>query len=470
MGFPRGSGPIIACATGTRAPCALALIRLSGFSTWKRVGKFFPRSGPMEPCRAYPVRLIDPDTGESVDHVIATYFEAPGSYTGENVLELSVHGNPLNVDRIIALFCRKGFFSLALPGEFTYRAVLNKKMTLSQAEGLDLLLNASSGFALSQGLRVLDGDIQETFLELRDSFIRLKSAVELSIDFADDVGEEEIKAQIRKGLGRCLAITKRLAGSSVGGDLVRPRVCLAGPTNAGKSTLFNAIVGKSRSIVSDVEGTTRDYVGESVTFGGVGYEVTDTAGLRADSHDRIEREGMERTGRLLKKSFFRILVLHPGRDCGDGFADADWDLIVCTHADKKPRISESVLRFAGGAKVLWTGFGPIGAEAFGPIGPLAQGGPIGAGVPIADVLFGEISNKFNELAAENPLLIERHGNIVREIHEDLSRLERLLADRGDVAVLASEVGMAALKADALIGVVAPEDVLDSLFANFCIGK
>jgi tRNA modification GTPase len=174
MKFLHSDDPIIACSTSSHANAAIAVIRISGFKDLEAFRKFFTHSGPIEPRKVYYTSVVL--QGQVLDDICLTYFQGPKSYNGENILELSVHGNTLNVERILDLFVSYAGCRVAQPGEFTYRALKNKKLTLSQVEGLDLFLNANSGYALDQGLSLLSGNLSlfsaQIFPRIIDRFLR----------------------------------------------------------------------------------------------------------------------------------------------------------------------------------------------------------------------------------------------------------------------------------------------------------
>jgi tRNA modification GTPase len=187
MELLQSTGSIITCSSGTSSNCAISVIRLSGFKDVKSILKY-TNIKKFKARYAHFCKLIF--NNQVIDEVIAIYYPAPNSFTGENILELNVHGNRLNVERIINLFIEEEGFKSALPGEFTYRALKNKKLNLAQVEGLDLLLNANSGFILNQGFSLLSGSLQDDYLNLHDAYLKHLSSIEMSIDFMEDVGEE----------------------------------------------------------------------------------------------------------------------------------------------------------------------------------------------------------------------------------------------------------------------------------------
>ncbi|HXH73572.1 MAG TPA: hypothetical protein VNJ08_01305, partial [Bacteriovoracaceae bacterium] len=225
MKFLYSDEPIIACSTCTHANAALAVLRISGFPQVSLYEKFFSSiSGPIEPRKVYYTKLVH--NQEVVDDICLTYFKAPHSFNGENILELSIHGNTLNVERVLSLFVAHGGCRHASAGEFTYRALKNKKLDLAQVEGLDLFLNANTPYALTQGMDLLNGNLHEIYLEVLNLFLLHKSSLELSLDFADDVGEETARKYFDSSLadfsGKFETLVKRVA--PIGPDLLQPEV------------------------------------------------------------------------------------------------------------------------------------------------------------------------------------------------------------------------------------------------------
>ena len=201
MNFYTDDKTIIACSTGTQSNTAIAVIRLSGFKNLPDLQKFFSFDlKKTDNRKSHLTNIIFKD--KIYDNGLLVFFPEGQSYTGENVLELSVHGNQLNIQRILNLFINEGGLRSAHPGEFTYRALKNKKLSLSQVEGLDMLLNANSSLMLSQGLDILQGDLHAQYLALYDSFLKLKAAVEISIDFSEDVGAEETQILFNKSFDK----------------------------------------------------------------------------------------------------------------------------------------------------------------------------------------------------------------------------------------------------------------------------
>ncbi|MFZ4712904.1 MAG: tRNA modification GTPase [Bacteriovoracaceae bacterium] len=462
MNFNFSDGPIIACSTGYQGNSAIALIRISGFIDLAPFQPFLRVSiDKLKPRLAIFTDLLDKT--EVVDSIVITYFQGPHSYNAENILELSVHGNVLNVERILSLFETHQLARRAYPGEFTYRALKNGKMNLSQVEGLDLMLNAQSEYALKQGLSLLGGDLQESYLKLHDAYLKLKTVTEMHFDFLEDIGEEKAQnlfVQAKEEFTEIVEILNQRATVSDGG-LLSPEVVLVGDTNAGKSSLFNKILGESRAIVSAVKGTTRDFISESIQFQGLTFRLIDTAGLRDESSDEIELEGMKLSLSRVKKAFFKILVINPfEKQVGlKNFQNLSFDLIIFTHSDL-PQFDL--------AKAEFLSSGSIEPEKLvGSIEPLSINSKSGSMGPELSHL---ILNKYNLLMSKSPILLERHRVFIRILSTELNNFNYLYDNESDMAIISHHLNSIGQTIAELIGVMAPDEVLDHLFSNFCIGK
>ncbi len=475
MNFYTDDLPIIACSTGTSSNTAIAVIRLSGFKNLIALQKFFSFSLlKVKKRTSHLTNILFED--KVFDNGLLVYFPEGESYTGENVLELSVHGNQLNISRLLDLFLKESNFRPAHPGEFTYRALKNKKLSLSQVEGLDMLLNANSSLMLSQGLDILQGDLHAQYLALYDAFMKLKSAVEISIDFSEDVGAEETQKLFKNSFDRFFKIISALKTRTEGNisSLLAPEIAITGQTNAGKSSLFNILLNDDRSIVSSIAGTTRDYVSEVISIDGTNYKLIDTAGIR-ESSDVIEKIGIERALVILKRSFFKILVINPFETSAEyltKFSGIDFDLLIVSHWDKvdfQEKLSEIDLTNFRSIYSLKANF------LSGSIEPLRNnGGPIEPALnmngPIEPLLKRLVADRFNLLTSNNPILIDRHRRSIDRVYNKSVLFSSNIEEMVDVAILSSEVNILGNDLAELIGIISPDDVLNSIFSNFCIGK
>ena len=454
MKFLYSNDLIIACSTCTQAHAALAVIRISGFNDLAVFKGLFRFSGPIEPRRVYYTQLIHQN--EVIDDICLTFFKAPHSFNGENILELSVHGNTLNVERILNLFIEQGC-RLASPGEFTYRALKNKKLSLSQVEGLDLFLNANSGFALDQGLSLLSGQLHQIYDELYDLFLKHKSALELSIDFIDDVGEETAHSYLHSSLQdfkkKFEQLHRRVLPLDI--NLIQPEIVIAGLPNSGKSSLFNLLLRDDRAIVSSQAGTTRDFLSEIVVISGVKYKIFDTAGIRS-SEDFIEAEGIKRSRAKMANSFFKILLINPFEMDPEfnSFAHQSFDAVYFTHSDLDG-FNEAR------SKVLnqYPFLGPMGAFDLNNFTANNE-----------NDLFAIINKKYLNLTKDKPILLDRHKTLINQVHLQLEGYVNLISYETDVAVISHELNTLASCLTELLGIVSPDQVLHSLLYKTCIVK
>ena len=484
------SGPIVACSTCLQGNAGLAVLRLSGFDSLDSLQSFFDKPvSKFTPRKQIHLNLLS-NTKEVLDDVLVTYFPTPFSFTGENVLEISLHGNIVHVERIISFIVNQFSFSRAQPGEFTYRAFKNGKLNLAQVEGLDLLLSADSNFLFEQGLSQLNGELYLKYHQLYKSLLEFTASVELSIDFSDDVGEEQIKNLQHKHLKKIHSDISHLEKRCLTpiGSLLEPSIVLYGLPNAGKSTVFNYLVADERSIVSSIEGTTRDYISESLLLDLGRVRLIDTAGLR-DGVDVIEQEGIKRSHFQINNAFFKILIVNPHSHFENKFNDVDIDLIIFTHADTpdfKSKFSNLRSQFSASIPmVLWGQVegGSMGADrSSGPMGANIDFGSIGAqlfdGSIGPDIFYGDILHIINTLAGykydiltkNKPVLVARQRELIIDLSVKINKFVDLFNTIDDIAVISSELSLIVNVSQELIGVFTPDDVLHHIFNNFCIGK
>ena len=487
---------IIACSSGN-SRCAISIIRISGKDFLDEINSFFSiELSSLTPNLAKFCKIHVDD--KVLDEAVLTYFKSPHSYNGEDILEISVHGNPINVRRIIKTFTNNSSLREAYPGEFSLRAMNNKKLTLAQVEGLDLLLNANSVFSLDQGLSILGGDLKEKFIELHSAFLNHKSSLELGFDFLEDVGEEQFNKNFNESvtkLGNIIGSLYEQRNRSPY-NLVKPKICLVGLPNAGKSSLFNNLLDSDRSIVSDIAGTTRDFVSEDIYIGESLYTLIDTAGIRA-TEDIIEKEGVKRSLSILENSFFKILLVNPStfdKDFYEDLANVSFDLIIFSHSDDegfKKSLSKnglSILQNIG--PIEPSDFGPIEPSDFGSIEPTNFGpiepadlGPIEPKIEISysanlkssqkqlnNLIFNMISSKYLKLIDFDPVLIERHSESIKLIYEKFEEYKNTIKNIDDISIISSELNILGHCISELIGIISPDNVLHNIFDNFCIGK
>ena len=297
------------CAIATGRGGAIGIVRVSGPEAIKTTDKIFTptdKNGKtLAERQPYTITFgkITDDDGETVDDVLVSLFRAPHSYTGEDSTEISCHGSAYVLQRVMQLLIAHGCRA-AGPGEFTRRAFLNGKMDLSQAEAVADLIASTSAATHRLAINQMRGGFSRELAQLRDKMLRLTSLLELELDFSD---HEELEFADRTELDSTAVqietAISRLASSFSVGNAIKNGVpvTIVGETNAGKSTLLNALVGEDRAIVSDIHGTTRDVIEDTADIGGVTFRFIDTAGIR-DTDDTIERLGIDRTFKKISQA------------------------------------------------------------------------------------------------------------------------------------------------------------------------
>ncbi|MCS7214379.1 MAG: tRNA uridine-5-carboxymethylaminomethyl(34) synthesis GTPase MnmE [Candidatus Calescibacterium sp.] len=287
-------------------PSAIGIVRISGSKT-KDILTKITRKQNFSPRFAHLVRVYDED-GTQLDESIAIFYPEPSSYTGEDMAEIFLHGNPVIINHVVSL-CIKNGARMAQEGEFTKRAFLNGKLSLEKAESVLSIVNSSTLAGVKASFKVLKGEFSRVIEDIRTGIIDVLSDIEASVDFPEDVDpdipKEKIENNIRYNLEKVEKIYSSWKGAKV---MLDGAVCVViGKPNAGKSSLFNILVGESRAIISPFPGTTRDYIDARIDIGGVLIKLIDTAGVR-ETPDPIEKEGIKRAIELAKKSDIILCV------------------------------------------------------------------------------------------------------------------------------------------------------------------
>ncbi|MFP5349972.1 MAG: tRNA uridine-5-carboxymethylaminomethyl(34) synthesis GTPase MnmE [Gammaproteobacteria bacterium] len=429
----------------------VAVVRVSG-SNAPTIARALLGDLP-SPRRAHYGRFRDA-AGQTIDHGIALYFPAPHSFTGEDVLELHAHGAPIVVDlliqRIVALGAR-----LARPGEFSERAFLNGKLDLAQLEAIADLISAQSEAAARGALRSLEGEFSRRVHALVEELTRLRMYIEAAIDFPEEEIDFLADARIANALETLTQSLNALNDAAHQGVLLNSgmTVVLVGAPNVGKSSLLNALSGTDTAIVSDTPGTTRDIVRAPLNIDGLPLHVLDTAGLRA-SDDAIEREGMARARAAMTRADRVLLVL-------DDRAPAT------THAHERAQLPPSIPCTLVYNKIDLTGRAP--GVVPGPEPAIAISATSGAGI---DALREHLKQCMGYQPAGEGTFIarRRHLEAIGRAHAHVDQAHAQLAQHKAGELVAEELRRAQQALGEITGAVTPEDLLERIFASFCIGK
>lgn len=437
----------------------VAIVRLSGPDSWRIAhARVILPCGEMTPRYAHNGQLTD-EWGQTIDHVLVLPFKAPRSYTGEDVVEIHCHGGSLLAQRCLELVISAGARQ-ALPGEFTRRAFENGRLDLSQAEAVAALIHARSNEALRAANRTLSGELTEQVKDLREGLISLAAEVEVGLDFPDEdvpLVDDGTLAERMEVLRSLLADLKDRCASGV---ILREgvRVALVGRPNAGKSSLLNALLKESRSIVTSVPGTTRDIVEAVLTYRGVPLRLVDTAGMGEPSHDEVELLGVERAKKAMKSADVRVWIIDGSRPADDldmkliADAAAGSHVLVISKSDLERKFDEKEL-----------------AEQF-PDSPLVVlSAKKGAGLD-------ELKEAIVSLAYGNKSVDDSLNASVRQVGELKAASEsledgRLALESGlGQGAVASCLADAKRALDRLLGLENDQSLLDEIFSRFCVGK
>lgn len=435
---------IFAPATAT-GRAALAVLRVSGPQAAVAVRALTGREPP-EPRQATLRRLHDPATGEAVDQALLLWFPGPRSETGEDLLEIQHHGGHAVLAALLAVLGRIPGFRPAAAGEFTRRAFLNGKLDLTAAEGLADLVDATSRAQASQALRQLDGELGRLYGGWRERLLTALALIEAEIDFApDEEVPDAMLARVLPDLRRLEAELSAHLADDHRGERLRAGVTVAviGPPNVGKSSLVNLLARRDVAIVTAIAGTTRDVIEVQLELGGVPVTLLDTAGL-CDTDDPIEAEGVARARQRAELADLRLYVVDAGAPAPLIPMD-DRTILVGNKVD----IALDVPRTAGS----------IGISC-----------RTGAGIA---ALVAQLTERAAALVAtgEAPLLTRaRHREAVATAGAALARFGAVATSGGELALLAEDLRVAAGALGRITGAVGTEDVLDRIFATFCIGK
>jgi tRNA modification GTPase len=470
----------IASAATPQGTGAIAVVRISGPGALRLLLRLAPAMGELpEPRRATLVELRDPTDGELLDRAVATFYSGPASYTGEDMVELSCHGGRL-VPALVLEACLRGGARAADPGEFTRRAYLNGKLDLVQAEAVADLIEARSRALHRAALGQLERGLSARVAALRSSLVSLEAALAHHIDFPEEddapVPVEDIGGRARVLAGEMGA----LLATAPEGELLREGALavLAGRPNAGKSSLYNALIGEERAIVTEEPGTTRDALIAAVELGGFPFRLVDTAGLR-ESGERIERMGIEVTRRYLERADVVLLCLPAGEGVGpteeaflSGMGDAPV-LLVETKADLLARDSEAeAVPWSAGVSP------PDGSDSVSTAARPRLAGKVHVSVVTGDgldvlrrLLAALVYSGFVSASPDAPVLTRRRQrDALGRALSEVRAFSVALQDGFPVEVAATHLRTAETALEELLGVVSVEDVLDAVFAEFCVGK
>jgi tRNA modification GTPase len=438
----------------------IGIVRLSGRDAQRLLSAHFELRSPLLPGRARYCAIVD--GGARLDEGVVTWFAAPNSYTGEDVLEVAAHGSPVILDLLVRRALEAGA-RLARPGEFTERAFLRGRIDLTQAEAVRDLIAAETLYQVRVAAEQLGGALSRRVAPVKEQLVALVTLLEAGIDFAEDDIDVTPDAEIRRRLDTLDAALAPIAASFREGRLVHNGLTMAivGRPNAGKSSLFNRLVERERAIVTATPGTTRDLVTERISLGGIPVELVDTAGLR-ETRDEAESHGIARTESAMADADLVLLLL---------------DATAAVDSDGRLRLPEEdarLLTFLEGRSALLVLnkidlARPVSLDSL--TDDLAQVSALtGEGVPeLRAGLLVRVRGTAND--AEGGMLTSlRHYEALQGCAQALERARGALAERVPHEMLLLDLYAALQQLDQLTGATTADDILDRIFSSFCIGK
>lgn len=465
------SETIIALATPSGIG-AIGVIRLSGPDAINIVNEVFAgKDLSIQPSHTIHFGTIR-DGNQILDEVLVSLFIGPKSYTRENVVEISTHGSAFIIESIIKLLIRKGARP-ANPGEFTLRAFLNGQLDLSQAEAVADLIASNSQASHQVAMQQMRGGFSGELQNLRDQLIHFASMIELELDF----GEEDVEFANREDLKGLIyqinRILHRLIQSFEQGNVMKNGVpvVIAGKPNVGKSTLLNALLNEERAIVSEIAGTTRDTVEDEMIIGGLRFRFIDTAGIR-DTEDIIEAKGVERTHEKIKQAKLIIYLIDPEQDVKEIESQITYlkelNIPFLTVVNKKDMVTSELEEELSVISCQLSGKEENQEQNDDKIIFISAKNKIGI-----EELKSSILEKVNlhKINTDDVLISNiRHLEALQKTEESLNRVLLNIDNPITSDFLASDIKQALYYLGEITGQVTTDDLLETIFSKFCIGK
>ncbi len=453
--------PIVAIATPP-GNGAIGIIRLSGRESLEIVNGILNKRVDKEKRNRAVFRKVK-ENGKVIEHAVIIYYASPKSYTGEDVVELSVHGNMILMEKIVNILLKDKRLRPALPGEFTQRAFLNGKLDLTQAEAVAEVIAAGSISAATLSMKHLEGDVKTYLQSIKSQLIDAVSLLELELDFSQEDLElieknklVKLLEQINEKIANTLEIYNSRKFLTKGIDVV-----LYGKPNVGKSSLLNALIGKERAIVSSVPGTTRDYIESTVNYKGININFIDTAGLRTGG-DEVEKIGMEYSLKKVKEADINIVIV----DGASALDNSDFEMlsilrekkqgiIVINKSDlpENSKTVEELRRQREKTKMI-----KVSAKEKKNIERIKE--------EIYSLYAATIEQSESEIIIAN----ERQYNILKNTKENIVNAVKGIKDGLPAEMIAFDLREAVRLIGSITGEITDDDILNNIFGSFCIGK
>jgi len=439
----------------------IGIIRISGKNSFEVLEKIFKPKNKSNEIVGYTMKyghIIEDN--KIIDEVLVSYFKGPKSYTTEDMCEINSHGGTVVMKKILEL-CLKNGADLAEPGEFTKRAFLGGRIDLSQAESVIDIINAKSEREAREGIKQLDGFLSEKINDIKKELLEIITNIEVSIDYPEYDTPEVTNKDILKKIQTCRNKLNSLENSFDSGKIIKDgiKTVIIGKPNAGKSSLLNAILKEDRAIVTEVEGTTRDTIEEFININGIPLKLVDTAGIR-ESNDKVEKIGIEKSKKLANDADLIIAIFDSSKEFSEedikilNIAKNKKSIIILNKSDLVQKINNENPKLKDFNQNIIT---------------LSAKNKTGL-----EKLFEKITDMFNlnEINLDNDIIItnQRHKNLILKALENLNKAEKILKDGMPVDILEISLKDVLGNLSAITGEEAGEEILNEIFARFCLGK
>lgn len=450
------------CALATPPGTAgLAVVRVSGAEALAMCGRLFKGRVALSDAAAHTIHYGW--WGDGIDSVTTSVFRAPHSYTGEDVVEIGCHGGPFVVDQIIDSLISAGA-RVAEAGEFTRRAFLNSKLDLTQVEAVADVIHAQTRAGAQTAARQLAGGFTRRLSELRQTLLTALGYLEVELDFSEEGYEFVSRPAFLETLRQATVDATRLAASAQSAHILRSGFYCAvvGYPNAGKSSLFNALLGRPRAIVSHIAGTTRDYLEESIVEDGYTIHLYDTAGLRS-TEDTIELQGIQVTSSLIEQSNLVLVV----NDASLGFRHSD--ALIADIQSRYPAVPIAVVQNKSDLKKPDLSDTGVPASELGNIAQIPTTALSEQGVAELRAYIASICRD-STAAIHDVLINQRQAHLLRVLIGHLEGASSALAREESPDLIAIDLRSAVRVLGEITGETWNPDLLDTVFSRFCIGK
>lgn len=441
----------------------IGIIRLSGKQTFEIIDKIFIPKNKSKDIKGYTMKygnIVNTKNNEIIDEVLVSYFVAPKSYTTENMCEINSHGGTIVEKRILEL-CLQNGAELAEPGEFTKRAFLNGRIDLSQAEGIIDLINSKTEMEAKESINQLEGNLSKKIKNIEQKMLDIMVNIEVTIDYPEYDVEEVTNSEALKNLDEINNLLNELENSFNKGKIIKDgiKTVIIGKPNAGKSSLLNSILKEDRAIVSDIAGTTRDTIEEYLNIEGIPLKLIDTAGIR-DTENTIEKIGVEKSKKLINNADLIIAIFDIL-----GILDDDDRKIIELIRDKKAIILLNKVDVLKNNNQMEEEINKLNK----PVIKISAKEEIGF-----ENLYSEIKKMFelNEISSNNEILItnERHKNQIIKAKQNILNAIETVKNNTPVDIISIYINQAMEDLGEITGVNVSENIINEIFAKFCLGK